>query len=78
MRRFNEALDEALTASMNRFAIRTDLFRDQFIGVLSHDLRTPLGAIAAGLVALGMTENKPTGENSLSAACRIARNAWSG
>jgi signal transduction histidine kinase len=59
VRRFNEALDEALTASMNRFAIRTDLFRDQFVGVLSHDLRTPLGAIAAGLVALGMTENKP-------------------
>jgi len=33
VRRFNEALDEALTASMNRFAMRTDLFRDQFIGV---------------------------------------------
>jgi signal transduction histidine kinase len=59
VRRFNEALDEALTTSMNRFAIGTDLFRDQFIGVLSHDLRTPLGAIAAGLAALGMTENKP-------------------
>jgi signal transduction histidine kinase len=59
VRRFNEALDEALTASMNRFAIRTDLFRDQFIGVLSHDLRTPLAAIAAGLFALGMMENKP-------------------
>jgi signal transduction histidine kinase len=59
VRRFNEALDEALTASAERFAMRTDSFRDQFIGVLSHDLRTPLGAIAAGLVALGMTENKP-------------------
>ena len=59
VRRFNEALDEALTASMTRFALQTDLFRDQFVGVLSHDLRTPLGAIGAGLVALGMTENKP-------------------
>jgi hypothetical protein len=32
VRRFNEAIDEALTASINRFAMRTDLFRDQFIG----------------------------------------------
>jgi signal transduction histidine kinase len=59
VRRFNEAVDEALIASINRFASQTDLFRDQFIGVLSHDLRTPLGAIAAGLAALGMKENKP-------------------
>jgi signal transduction histidine kinase len=39
--------------------MRTDLFRDQFIGILSHDLRTPLSAIAAGLVALEMTATKP-------------------
>jgi signal transduction histidine kinase len=25
----------------------TDLFRDHFIGILSHDLRNPLGAITA-------------------------------
>jgi hypothetical protein len=35
VRRFNEAIDEALTESMDRFAVQTDLFRDQFIGVLS-------------------------------------------
>jgi hypothetical protein len=34
VRRFNEAIDEALTESMDRFAMQTDLFRDQFIGVL--------------------------------------------
>ena len=32
VRRFNEAIDEALTASMNRFAAQTDRFRDQFVG----------------------------------------------
>jgi signal transduction histidine kinase len=55
--RFNEAIDEALTASMERFAIQTDQFRDQFIGVLSHDLRTPLGAITAGAALLAVPED---------------------
>jgi hypothetical protein len=43
--RFNEAIDEALTESMDRFAVQTDQFRDQFIGILSHDLRTPSGPL---------------------------------
>ena len=59
VRRFNEAIDEALTASMDRFAARTDLFRDQFVGVLSHDLRTPLGAISAGAAMLAVPEDNP-------------------
>lgn len=57
--RFNEAIDEALTESMDRFAVQTDLFRDQFIGVLSHDLRTPLGAITAGAALLAVPEDNP-------------------
>jgi len=59
VRRFNEAIDEALTESMDRFAVQTDLFRDQFIGVLSHDLRTPLGAITAGAALLTLPEDNP-------------------
>jgi len=57
--RFNEAIDEAMTESMDRFAIQTDRFRDQFIGVLSHDLRTPLGAITAGAALLAMPDDNP-------------------
>ena len=57
--RFNEAIDESLTASMDRFAVQTDRFRDQFIGVLSHDLRTPLGAITAGAALLASPEDNP-------------------
>ena len=34
---------------MDRFAVRADQFREQFIGILSHDLHTPLGAITAGV-----------------------------
>jgi signal transduction histidine kinase len=59
VRRFNEAVDESLTESMDRFAKQTDLFRDQFIGVLSHDLRTPLGAVAAGAALLAVPEDNP-------------------
>ncbi|MEP6592817.1 MAG: sensor histidine kinase, partial [Acidobacteriota bacterium] len=57
--RFNEAIDEALTESMNRFAAQMDLFRDQSIGVLSHDLRIPLGAITAGVALLAVLEDNP-------------------
>ena len=59
VRRFNEAIDEAMTESMDRFAVRTDLFRDQFIGILSHDLRTPLGAVTAGAALLAVAGDNP-------------------
>jgi signal transduction histidine kinase len=59
VRRFNEAIDEALTESMARFAEQTDLFRDQFIGVLSHDLRAPLGAVTTGAALLAAAEDNP-------------------
>jgi signal transduction histidine kinase len=50
--RFNEAIDEVLTESVTRYAAKTDLYRDQFIGILSHDLRSPLSAITAGAALL--------------------------
>jgi signal transduction histidine kinase len=52
VRRFNEAIDEALTESVTRYSAQTDLYRDQFVGILSHDLRNPLGAITAGAALL--------------------------
>jgi signal transduction histidine kinase len=59
VRRFNESIDEALTESMNRYAARTDAFRDQFVGILSHDLRNPLGAITTGAALLAVPEDNP-------------------
>ena len=59
VRRFNEAIDEALTESMTRFTARADVFRDQFIGILSHDLRTPLSAITTGAALLAVPEDNP-------------------
>jgi signal transduction histidine kinase len=73
VRRFNEAIDEAMTESMDRFARQTDRFRDQFIGVLSHDLRTPLGAVTAGAALLAIPEDNP--ERRLRVVPRIINSA---
>lgn len=43
--RFNEAIDQILAESMTRYAQDVDRSKELFLGVLSHDLRNPLGAI---------------------------------
>jgi signal transduction histidine kinase len=45
--RFNEAMDEALAASILHFAAEAARMRNLFLGVLSHELRTPLSTIMA-------------------------------
>ena len=59
VRRFNEAVDEALIESMDRFAVQTGVLRDQFVGVLSHDLRTPLGVVTTSAALLAFPEDNP-------------------
>jgi signal transduction histidine kinase len=48
---------------MARFADQTDQFRDRFIGVLSHDLRTPLGAVTADAALLALPDDNPQRRN---------------
>ena len=43
--RFNESIDQALTESIHDYTKKMDLSRSLFLGILSHDLRNPLGAI---------------------------------
>lgn len=43
--RFNEAIDQALAESTARFSSDLDRTRDTYLGILGHDLRSPLGAI---------------------------------
>lgn len=43
--RFGAAMDQALTASVSWFSARVDESRSLLLGVLGHDLRTPLSAI---------------------------------
>lgn len=43
--RFNETIDQALAESTDRFTEDIDRSREIFVGILGHDLRTPLNAV---------------------------------
>jgi len=43
--RFNEAIDEAIAESVSHYADEVERWRNIFLGVLGHDLRSPLSAI---------------------------------
>src|SRR5438045_4694667 len=43
--RFNEAVDQALAESLKFFVAEVDRARNLVLGVLGHDLRTPLGVV---------------------------------
>jgi signal transduction histidine kinase len=43
--RFNEGIDQALTESISRFMLLIEQARELFLGVLGHDLRTPIGVV---------------------------------
>lgn len=47
--RFNEAIDQAITASIARYSNKLDESRAVILGVLAHDLRNPLNAISLGM-----------------------------
>jgi len=55
--RFNEAVDEAWMESVKHFHRSVQESKDWLIGVLGHDLRTPLAALAAGMNALARSNN---------------------
>jgi signal transduction histidine kinase len=46
MMRFNEAIDEALAASIVRYSDEVDQSRQTFLAILGHDLRSPLNSIS--------------------------------
>ncbi|RZS85801.1 sensor histidine kinase [Pigmentiphaga kullae] len=67
--RFNQALDLALKESISRYSAGLERARDLFVGILAHDLRTPLGAIAMSAQALMLTDELP--DRCREAATRI-------
>ncbi len=46
--RFNEVMDQSLSEAIRRFNKGTESAQDIFIGILSHDFRSPLGAAVNG------------------------------
>ena len=54
--RFNEAIDQALVVSIFTYELAVETTRKTVLGVLGHDLRTPLGAVTLGTDLLKQTE----------------------
>ncbi len=69
--RFDEAVDQALTESVARYSAGLARTRDLFVGVLAHDLRTPLGAIAMSAEYLLHQEGLPA--QSMRVAANVQR-----
>jgi signal transduction histidine kinase len=52
MTRFNEAIDQALAESVSSYSRTVHATRNILLGIVGHDLRTPLGAIQLGAEVL--------------------------
>jgi signal transduction histidine kinase len=55
MLRFNEAIDQALAESVEKYSIQVNRTRDMFLAILGHDLRAPLASIALSGELLGVS-----------------------
>ena len=60
MIRFNEAIDQAQTESMERYAKMLREAQNLFLAILGHDVRTPLGAVSMGAQVLLMDQTLPS------------------
>lgn len=71
--RFNEAIDQSLAESVARYNQNLEQSKDIFLGILGHDMRTPLGAISTS--ATFMLELGELVEPYLTLTQRIANSA---
>lgn len=60
MIRFNEAIDQAQTESMARYAQMLREAQNLFLAILGHDVRSPLGAISMGAQVLLQDQTLPS------------------
>jgi signal transduction histidine kinase len=58
--RFNEGIDQALAESVKQYTADVAKSRDLFLGVLSHDLRSPLSIIDNSTAILGISKRRRT------------------
>ncbi|HUR49397.1 MAG TPA: sensor histidine kinase, partial [Acidimicrobiales bacterium] len=71
--RFNEAIDETLAESALRYSETVNTTREQFLAILGHDLRNPLGAILMG--AKFLTKSESLDDKQVRVASRIFNSA---
>ncbi len=72
--RFNEAIDEVLAESTTRHEQMMAAYRERFVAVLGHDLRTPLSAIVMAATGLQRCDCDPaTRERMVSRIAGSAR-----
>jgi signal transduction histidine kinase len=63
--RFNEAIDQAIAESVDAFTTEVDRWRALFLGVLGHDLRSPLNAVLmTSKVISSMSVGTPISEHT--------------
>lgn len=73
VQRFNEAIDSALAEAVDRYTEKTNEYRDQLIGIVSHDLRNPLGGIL--MASTMLTDAEGLDDRSARMAARIQNSA---
>ena len=71
--RFNEAVDQALAESIREYAQAVTTYREMFLAVLGHDLRSPLNAILAASAFLTEKSDRSAPDHRL--ATTIAHSA---
>ena len=69
--RFNESIDQSLAQAVATYTTRVDQARDMFLGILSHDLRNPLNAIAMTAAVVSHVANDP--DEALECSRQITR-----
>lgn len=74
MIRFNEAIDQAVAESVGHFHAQVETGRNLFLGMLGHDMRTPLSAIVATASYLAALN---AGQDVSTAAARLIRSGAS-
>ena len=67
MVRFNEAIDQALVESIAAYGDAVETTRKMVLGVLGHDLRTPLSAVLMGADLLRKSKQLPDREKMIAA-----------
>ena len=72
--RFNEAIDQAVAESVGHFSAQVDQARNLLLGMLSHDMRSPLQTVQMTALHLGQLN---AGSEVSAAAARLIRSGAS-